>query len=58
MLEDKLHAAEQQCSKLGKNCNELNSIINMMRDRLKRLEAENTVLRTSVYSMPWRKDSL
>jgi hypothetical protein len=57
MLEEQLKVAEQQCKKLSKTCNELNSTVNMMRDRLKRLEAENIVLRTSVYSMPWRKDS-
>jgi predicted nuclease with TOPRIM domain len=58
MLEEKLTAAEQQCNMLSKNCNELNSALDMMKDKLKQLEAENTVLRTSVYSMPWRKDSI
>jgi hypothetical protein len=58
MLEEKLMAAEEQCNKLSRNCNELNSTVHMLRDRLKRLEAENTVLRTSVYSMPWQKDSI
>lgn len=58
MLEEKLMAAEQRCNMLSEDCNELNSVVNMMRERLKRLEAENTVLRTSVYSMPWRKDSI
>jgi predicted nuclease with TOPRIM domain len=49
MLEEKLMAAEQQCNELSKNCHELNSVVNLMRDRLKRLEAENSVLRTSVH---------
>jgi predicted nuclease with TOPRIM domain len=58
MLEEQLRASEQQCNKLSNTCNELKSVVNMMRDRLKRLEAENTVLRTSVYSMPWQKDGI
>ena len=45
MLEEKFMATEQQCNELSKNCDELNSVVNSMRDRLKRLEAENSVLR-------------
>jgi predicted nuclease with TOPRIM domain len=57
MLVEKLMAAEQQCNQLSKNCDELNSVVNTMRERLKRLEAENSILRSSVYSIPWQKDS-
>jgi len=57
MLVEKLITAEQQCNQLSKNCEELNSAVNTMRDKLKQLEAENSFLRSSVYSMPWRKDS-
>ncbi|KFZ15553.1 hypothetical protein V502_05543 [Pseudogymnoascus sp. VKM F-4520 (FW-2644)] len=57
ILEDKLNLAENEYRDLGKMCTELHVSVEMLRDQLKKLEAENTALWASIYSMPWRKNS-
>ncbi|KAE9375950.1 hypothetical protein N431DRAFT_481144 [Stipitochalara longipes BDJ] len=55
ILLDKLKVAQEECRNLGETCTELQALVETLQDQLKRMEAENIALRTSISSMLWRQ---
>lgn len=51
-------AAEETSRQMEGYLSELQAMVTSLRHKVQQLEAENLALRTSTYSMPWRKTSL
>ena len=58
LFEARAIAAEETSRQMGEHLRELQSMVTSLRHKVQQLEAENLALRTSTYSMPWRKPLL
>ncbi|KAK9357646.1 hypothetical protein V1504DRAFT_471883 [Lipomyces starkeyi] len=50
-------AAEETSMQVNTNLRELELLVTSLKNKVQQLEADNLALRTSTYSMPWRKSS-